>query len=419
MKKIAFGLTLLGFAFFLNACGTNETPPTPTRAALAITPFVATEPVASPTAEYSCEALDILSTATPSGQSSIVSVTADDFIFGKKDAPITLIEYCDFHSGGCYVMAQTIAELTRNFPDQIRLVFRPLPLGNGEWDKSDLSVLAALSANQQGKFWEMYNLLFSKYDQWANLSPKDFLIWLAKEAIGAGIDAKRLVADSESDEVRIKFKSAQEAAQKFYVSAVPLVFLNGALTQSYVLDYRSLSEAVGLILLGEKQFAQCPPFNIDAAKQYVATIETEKGNIVLQLFPDKAPLAVNSFVFLARQGWYDGVTFHRVIPGFIAQTGDPSGTGKGNPGYFFKNEISNLKFDAPGVVGMANSGPDANGSQFFITFAAADHLDGAYTIFGRVISGLDVVERLTPRDPSQGGVLPAGDAILRVTIDEK
>ena len=140
---------------------------------------------------------------------------------------------------------------------------------------------------------------------------------------------------------------------------------------------------------------------------------------MIQLFPDKAPLAVNSFVFLARQGWFEGVTFHRVIPGFVAQAGDPSGTGKGNPGYFFNNEITELKFDKPGMVSMANSGPDTNGSQFFITFAPAPHLDGGYTIFGQVISGLDVAENLTPRDPSQGTTLTPGDKILSVDIEEK
>jgi cyclophilin family peptidyl-prolyl cis-trans isomerase len=137
------------------------------------------------------------------------------------------------------------------------------------------------------------------------------------------------------------------------------------------------------------------------------------------LFADKAPLAVNSFVFLARQGWYDGVTFHRVIPGFVAQAGDPSGTGKGNPGYFFNNETSDLKFDKPGMVGVANSGLDTNGSQFFITFAPAPHLDGGYTIFGQVLSGLDAAEKLTPRDPSKGLALQPGDKILSVEIEEK
>ena len=117
---------------------------------------------------------------------------------------------------------------------------------------------------------------------------------------------------------------------------------------------------------------------------------------MIQLYADQAPLAVNSFVFLAKQGWFDGVTFHRVIPGFVAQTGDPSGTGKGGPGYFFKNEVSDLRYDKPGVVGMANSGPDTNGSQFFITYAPQPSLDGSYTIFGQVIQGMDVVENLTP-----------------------
>jgi len=198
-----------------------------------------------------------------------------------------------------------------------------------------------------------------------------------------------------------------------------LILINGSLQPSYILDYQSMSDAVGLIALGKKQFTECPSFNVDTKKQYIATIHTDKGDIVIQLFADKAPLAVNSFVFLARQGWFDGVTFHRVIPGFVAQAGDPSGTGKGNPGYFFKDEISDLKFDKPGMVGMANSGADTNGSQFFITFTPAANLDGAYTIFGQVIKGLDVAEKLTPRDPSQKTTLPPGDKILGVDIEEK
>jgi cyclophilin family peptidyl-prolyl cis-trans isomerase len=109
-----------------------------------------------------------------------------------------------------------------------------------------------------------------------------------------------------------------------------------------------------------------------------------------------------------------------VIPGFVAQAGDPSGTGFGGVGYLFDNEISpDLKFDGPGVVGMANAGPGTNGSQFFITLAATPDLDGSYTVFGRVISGMDVVEQLTPRDPSQNADLPPGDKILSVKIEEK
>ena len=127
---------------------------------------------------------------------------------------------------------------------------------------------------------------------------------------------------------------------------------------------------------------------------------------------------MNSFVFLAKQGFFDGVTFHRVLEGFMAQGGDPTGTGTGGPGYQFVNEDSDLKFDKAGVVAMANSGRDTNGSQFFITFAPQPRLDGGYTIFGQVISGMDVVNGLTRRDPDQNPTF-AGDAIETVTIEEK
>ncbi|MBI3161911.1 MAG: peptidylprolyl isomerase [Chloroflexi bacterium] len=208
-----------------------------------------------------------------------------------------------------------------------------------------------------------------------------------------------------------------DAAKQLNIQAVPLVLVNDV--PLYVWDYQNLNNTAGLIVLGQKQFSECPPFNIDPSKQYIATIETEKGNIEIQLLPTKAPLAVNSFVFLARQGWFDGVPFHRVIPGFAAQSGDPSGTGKGGPGYFFGNEISDLKFDKPGMVGMASVGPGTNGSQFFITFAPATHLDGNYTIFGQVLGGLDVAEKLTPRDPDKNTTLSLGDRIIRITIEER
>jgi cyclophilin family peptidyl-prolyl cis-trans isomerase len=131
-------------------------------------------------------------------------------------------------------------------------------------------------------------------------------------------------------------------------------------------------------------------------------------------------MAVNNFVFLARSGWFDGITFHRVLPDFIAQAGDPTATGFGGPGYTFGNEVSpDLMFDRAGLLAMANAGPDSNGSQFFITFAPAPHLDGGYTIFGEVIEGMTVVQSLTPRDPSRSMDLPPGDVIQAVIIEER
>ncbi len=169
-----------------------------------------------------------------------------------------------------------------------------------------------------------------------------------------------------------------------------------------------------------KQWPAAPAMQIDVNKSYTATLRTAKGDIVITLLPKAAPTTVNNFVFLARQGYYDGVTFHRVLPNFVAQGGDPTGSGSGGPGYFIPNESSpGVTFDGPGVVAMANSGPDRNGSQFFITYAALPDLNSGYTIFGRVSAGMEVVKQLTPRDPSQNPNAPAGDAITTVAIDEK
>ena len=170
---------------------------------------------------------------------------------------------------------------------------------------------------------------------------------------------------------------------------------------------------------GKKQWASAPPMTIDTSKQYFATVKMAKGSeFTIQLYPDKAPITVNSFVFLAKQGFFNGVTFHRVLDGFMAQGGDPTGTGSGGPGYEFVNESSDLKFDKAGVVAMANAGKDTNGSQFFITFGPQPQLNGSYTIFGQVMSGMDVVNGLTRRDPQQSPTF-AGDAMESVTITVK
>ncbi len=172
-------------------------------------------------------------------------------------------------------------------------------------------------------------------------------------------------------------------------------------------------------LVGTKQYASAPPMLIDKTKQYFATVKMAKGGeFVIQLYPDKAPITVNSFVFLARQGFFNGTTFHRVLSGFMAQGGDPTGTGGGGPGYKFVNEDNNLRFDKAGVVAMANSGRDTNGSQFFITFGPQPDLPLDYTIFGQVTSGMDVVNNIRLRDPNQNPTY-TGDAIESITITEK
>lgn len=167
-----------------------------------------------------------------------------------------------------------------------------------------------------------------------------------------------------------------------------------------------------------KQWSEPPAMTIDPKKLYLATLKTAKGDITIQLFADKAPNTVNNFVFLAQEGFYDNTTFHRVLDDFMAQGGDPTGTGSGGPGYTFADEIDpDTKFDHPGLLAMANSGPDTNGSQFFVTFAPTPWLDGNHTIFGEVVDGAEVLDQLTRRDPDQAPDF-IGDALYSVEISE-
>jgi cyclophilin family peptidyl-prolyl cis-trans isomerase len=166
-----------------------------------------------------------------------------------------------------------------------------------------------------------------------------------------------------------------------------------------------------------KQWNTPPAMKIDPKKQYKARMETDKGTMVIELFADKTPMTVNNFVFLSREGFYDGIIFHRVIDNFMVQGGDPTGTGRGGPGYKFGDEFnSSLKHDKQGILSMANAGPGTNGSQFFITHGPTPHLNGKHTVFGQVVEGLEVLMSIPARDP--GNVNAPAVKIIRVTIEE-
>ncbi len=204
----------------------------------------------------------------------------------------------------------------------------------------------------------------------------------------------------------------------FRVVALAVLFLIvGALV--WILATPENSAATSAAQPAAKQYDREPDMAIDPAKNYTAAVKMAKGGeFTIQLYADKAPRTVNSFVFLAREGFFDGVTFHRVLDNFMAQGGDPTGSGMGGPGYKFPNEDSDLTFDKPGVVAMANAGRDTNGSQFFITFVPRPDLNGGYTIFGQVTAGMDVVNALTRRDPNQNPSF-SGDVIESITIQEE
>ncbi len=363
---------------------------------------------------------DIVAAPTPGPEvpSVFPPVTDADHVRGAANPTLTVMEYSDYQDPRSALFAETIDQLLDENPDDVQVVSRIFPLIAVN-DKAALAAQAAEAAAEQGKFWEVRDLLYNQQANWLGLSVADFESWLTAQVSAFGMDVEQFQSDLKREDIVARVQKAWEDGQAMGLPGTPLVLINGQIYGG-PRDIGSLDSILKLIQLGERQFESCPPVTVQATRQYIATLHTEKGDVVLQLFPNKAPITVNSFLFLARNGWYNDITFHRVVPDLFAQTGDPSGTGKGNPGYYIITEIDpSLKFDRPGVVAMVNSGPDTSGSQFFITYAATPDFDGQYTIFGQVISGMDVLGELTARDPEPGTVIPPGDELLSITIEEK
>jgi len=288
---------------------------------------------------------------------------------------------------------------------------------------------AAMCAAEQGHYFAYEHAVFAgigagKFD-------------LTATAREVGLNMEQFTACKAEGRYVNAALDASRAAEQRGVTVTPTFFVNGqpVLGNDPAAIRRLIEEALeggsptqftepGAIPMPKNpadrnnMYTAPPAMVIDPAKQYIATIEAEKGNIVIELYADKAPNTVNNFVFLAREGFYDNTTFHRVIKDFMAQGGDPTGTGRGGPGYRFADEFdTTLRHDGPGVLSMANAGANTNGSQFFITFAATPWLDGKHAVFGKVIKGLDVLQKISIRDP-QTATTP-GDLIKTIRIEEK
>lgn len=311
-----------------------------------------------------------------------------------------------------------LARIQEENPENIRIVYRHFPLLSIH-QNAGLATQAAEAAGIQGKFWEMHDLLFERQAEWSGIPMEEFQAWLEDRATDLGLDREKFTQHMLSEQIAAIAQSSWDMGNQIGLQWTPFLLINDQPWRRDIpLSHGNLSTVIALTLLEKRQFSECPPMEIDPSKEYIATLHLERGDIIMELYADKSPIAVNNFVFLARNGWFDGVTFHRVLPGYIAQTGDPTGTGFGGPGYAFMNETSpDLNFDREGLVAMANSGPNSNGSQFFITYAPAPNLDGGYTIFGRVIAGMDVAKNIRARDPSTSSELPPGDKIKGVTIE--
>jgi cyclophilin family peptidyl-prolyl cis-trans isomerase len=411
LLRITASLLFLSFSFLLlSSCSpaTIQTPSSSLTSPTASVPVSTSTPAAIP-----CTLLH--TAAAP-------SVTGADFgerghSSGPSDAPVTILVFSDYQCPACAYLAAILKQLRAAHPDDMHLISIGTPLL--ERDKDALAFQAAEAADLQGKFWEMNDLLFEKQAEWSALAPSEFEAWVAAQAEGLGLDVTRFQADFQGQVVADRLQQAvQSDASQSIVP--PVLFVNSSSPYTGLADFASLDSVVRMEALTARQFSACPLWEIDPLKQYIVTLHTSRGDVIIQLFPEQAPLAVDNFVFLARQGWYDGITFYRVLPDMLAASGDPSETGMGNPGYLFATEIpSGLNFDQPGLLAMDNNGPATNGSRFFITLAPAPQFNGQYTVFGQVLSGLEVLSTLSARDPQPRIVLPPGDELISITIGER
>ena len=441
MKKVSkLVLFLLVAALALSACKVATiTPPVVEPTAIVEETEPPTEVVVEPTEDLSpqptadtrltgddgkmvCSIVEpLFSELTPEEEAQLAvfpPVSEEDWTKGPEDAIITIIEYTEFQCPYCAMAYLEFEKLLEMYPEDVRLVYRPYPLISIH-PNSQVAAQAAEAAGLQGKFWEMYSNLFDKQSEWNSLASEDFLAWLAAEASALGLDEAQFSQDTVSDVLKEKIQSAMDYAASIGLNSVPTVLINGRPISNW--QASGIKPIIEVVKIEDNLMKECPPWVIDVEKTYTATIKTEKGDMTLELYPKEAPLPVNSFVYLAREGFYDGVTFHRVYHTFMAQTGDPTGTGWSGAGYQYREEtVDTLTFDEAYMVGVAR-GQESNtsGSQFFITYVPSPTLNGLYTIFGKLVDGVDVFEMITERDADQNPDAPEGDEIISITIIEK
>jgi cyclophilin family peptidyl-prolyl cis-trans isomerase/predicted DsbA family dithiol-disulfide isomerase len=346
-----------------------------------------------------------------------------DHDLGRADAYLHIIHYGDLQCEPCLIVARALLRLYSEYPEQIRLTWRHFP--QPQHDKAFLAAQALEAAAVQGAFWQLHDLLFAEQAAWRDLTPEQFREVLSAYAQHAGVsDLTAFDAALAAQTYAPVITRAVEEARGRGLRSAPALIMQGQ-PYSGLLDERAIGDVARLILLRQRQFEKQPPLQINLDAQYIATLYTEKGEIEIELFTRAAPVAVNNFVFLARQGWYDDIPFHLVTDD-IVQTGDPSGSGRGTAGYFIVDEHDNgLLFDREGLVAMANQRgvPNSASSQFFITLAPQpqEGFNRQYTIFGIVRRGMDVLRSLTKRDPAdllRYPNLPPADRLLRVVITE-
>lgn len=343
-------------------------------------------------------------------------VSLSDWSLGPDGAPATLLVYSDFQSSGAADLLQTLFSLTDRHPDDLRLVFRHLPLVHA-FDKDSLAGQAAEAAGALGGFWQMARALAERRAEWSVLPPGDFVPWVTDLAGELGLDVEAFRSDLDNGRYAAFMMATYEEAIASGLPGGPVLYLNGSLVRVPPTPL-NLEAAVRLQVLSASTFQNPPAMSLRAGADYFATFVFDEGEVVAQLLPDVAPEAVNSFVFLARQGWFDDTLIYRVVPGRWIEAGDPSATGLGDSGYHLPDEIdASWTFDDDGRLALASVGPGTGSSRFLITLAPLPELNGTRTIFGRILRGLDFLQGLAARDPAEALLDPNGVVLKKVLVE--
>ena len=417
IKKLLPAFLLI--SILLVSCGAAaKTEATATVAPTAASTDAGAQPTASPTAapitdaSNPCKPFSVLAYSLSTPYPSLPPVTADDYSVGPENAVLTFIVYTDPQCPYCAQLDPVLDQFQALYPNDVRVVIRLRPFPESFHDKSFLASRAMVAAGLQGKFDEFRKFIFERQyqdtsdtteaampatDFWSGLAPADFEGWLKSQVPALGIDADKLVADMKSDAVIAKVQAYSDAADKIGITGTPTLMINGYQWPENQRGIEIFSIYLRLLKNKDKEFQSCAPTVIDATKKYTATISTTQGDIKVELYPDKAPVAVNSFVYLAQQGWYDNLPI--ISSSDFILSGDPSDTGYGGAGYAYLDELSDLTFDQPGMLAVYSVWPGygTNGSMFFINKAALTNQSNR-TIFGKVTEGLDILSKFTVRD---------------------
>ncbi len=399
-------VALLTLSLVFVACGPKETAtPSATTLPATNTPISETSVPVTKTVTVE-EAPTLEATTVETGMCELAPLPilpvaeidkATDHVKGADadKAKLTIVEYSDFQCPGCGGMAPVVEQLIADNPD-IRLVYRHFPLDFHE--NAMLAAQAAEAAAAQEKFWEMHDLLFANSSVWGSQATEEFRATLTEYATDLDLDVDVFNKALDDETYLAKVQAQYQEAQSLGLPGTPSFVFDGVLFPSDIgLSYDGLMAFRNILDNQDDLFFDAiPEMTIDETREYQATFKTSKGDVVVKLSPDVAPVLVNNFVFLAKEKWYDGSNFFFVQENFAAVTGDPSNSTVGYPGYYCTGEVQG-SFVEPGWLGML-----PNGQFFFSLGSDASGLDGNFARIGQVVDGLDVLQSLTMVAPGDG-----------------